>query len=163
MVWIDAGLVYTLAQKSFIGNRRPAFFSGKYGMSILLIIMCIIKYHEAMYTWYRPIRQTKMPANVHYAPIHPTYCSSNILHLVCSNSHPSFTIMLLTILNVFNDYRQPLCFQIQFKFLYLSLLGIIKSLVCLQQHSQKSITLYGSLLKVLHRCSAVLPCSIQFN
>lgn len=53
-----------------------------------------------MYTWYRPIRQTKMPANLHYAPIHPTYCSSNILHLVCSNSHPSFTIMLLTILNV---------------------------------------------------------------
>ena len=47
----------------------------------LLIITCITKCHEAMYILYRPVRQTKTPANVHYIPVHPTYSSPNILHV----------------------------------------------------------------------------------
>ena len=32
----------------------------------------IMKPRGAMYTEYRPVRQTKMPTNVHYVPIHQT-------------------------------------------------------------------------------------------
>ena len=40
-----------------------------------------MKHHEAMYTHYCPVRQTKMPANVHNVPIRQTYCLANIPHV----------------------------------------------------------------------------------
>ena len=49
-----------------------------------------MKCHEAMYTQYCPVRETKMPANVHYVPIRQTYCSPNILrirHMVHNYAH----------------------------------------------------------------------------
>ena len=47
----------------------------------LLIITCIVKCHEAMYTQYCLVRRTKMIPNVHYTLIHQTYCLPNIPHM----------------------------------------------------------------------------------
>ena len=37
-----------------------------------------MKCHEAMYTQYRPVHQTKMSTNVHYVAIRQTYYLLNI-------------------------------------------------------------------------------------
>ena len=37
--------------------------------------------YETMYTQYHPVRQTKMPANVHYVPICQTYCKRHLCNL----------------------------------------------------------------------------------
>ena len=39
-----------------------------------------MKRYEAMYTQYRSVRQTKMPANMRYVPIRPSYSLPNIPH-----------------------------------------------------------------------------------
>ena len=39
-----------------------------------------MKRYEAMYTQYRYVRQTKMPANMRYVPIRPSYNLPNIPH-----------------------------------------------------------------------------------
>ena len=38
-----------------------------------------MNYHEALYTLYHSVCQTKMSTNVHYIPIHQTYCLPNVL------------------------------------------------------------------------------------
>ena len=56
--------------------------------------MRIMKCHEAMYTQYSPVCETKMPVNVHYVPIRQTYCSPNILrmqHMVHNYAHNTET------------------------------------------------------------------------
>ena len=52
-----------------------------------------MKHHEAMYTQYRPVRQTKMSTNMRYVPVCQTYCLPNILR----NTVCTFSLLHITV------------------------------------------------------------------
>ena len=61
--------------------------------------------HEAIYTLYHSACQTKMSANVHYIPIHQTYCMPNILCVWYTHFSLSVAI-LLTYLSITMYFNQ---------------------------------------------------------
>ena len=84
------GLEYYHIRGTFGGNFNLAVWrlwlrSPNLMYANTVIITCIMKRHEALQCTlksYYPVRQTEMYANVHYVPIHQTYCSPCIRNAI---------------------------------------------------------------------------------